>query len=99
MELGKRGTRPYFAVDDTEVGAARVQELGGEANEPMPVPGMGWFSTCKDPHRNEFGLWQTDTSAQLRRSRPVQQKAAPLVVITALRSVTSIRSDLASGAA
>jgi predicted enzyme related to lactoylglutathione lyase len=24
---------------------------------------MGWFSTCKDPHGNEFGLWQTDTSA------------------------------------
>ncbi len=42
---------------------SRVQELGGEANEPMPVPGMGWFSACKDPHGNEFGLWQTDTSA------------------------------------
>ena len=37
--------------------------LGGEANEPMPVPSMGWFSACKDPHGNEFGLWQTDTSA------------------------------------
>jgi predicted enzyme related to lactoylglutathione lyase len=24
---------------------------------------MGWFVTCKDPHGNEFGLWQTDTSA------------------------------------
>ena len=63
MEAGKRGTRPYFAVDDIKAGAARVKELGGEANEPMPVPSMGWFSTCKDPHRNEFGLWQTDTSA------------------------------------
>jgi len=30
-------------------GAARVKELGGEANEPMPG--------------NEFGLWQHDTSA------------------------------------
>jgi predicted enzyme related to lactoylglutathione lyase len=29
----------------------------------MPVPGMGWFSTCTDPHGNEFGLWQHDTSA------------------------------------
>jgi predicted enzyme related to lactoylglutathione lyase len=44
-------------------GAARVTELGGEANEAMPVPGMGWFSACKDPQGNEFGLWQTDTSA------------------------------------
>jgi predicted enzyme related to lactoylglutathione lyase len=29
----------------------------------MPVPQMGWFSTCTDPHGNEFGLWQTDESA------------------------------------
>ena len=38
-------------------------QIGGEANEAMPVPGMGWFSACKDPHGNEFGLWQIDTSA------------------------------------
>jgi len=43
--------------------AARVKELGGEANDPGSVPGMGWFATCKDPHGNEFGLWQNDTSA------------------------------------
>jgi predicted enzyme related to lactoylglutathione lyase len=24
---------------------------------------MGWFSTCRDPQGNEFGLWQTDESA------------------------------------
>ena len=40
-----------------------MNELGGEAGEAMPVPGMGWFVTCKDPHGNEFGLWQTDESA------------------------------------
>jgi predicted enzyme related to lactoylglutathione lyase len=50
-------------VDDINAGAARVRELGGEANEPGPVPGMGWFVTCRDPHGNEFGLWQTDPSA------------------------------------
>jgi predicted enzyme related to lactoylglutathione lyase len=63
MEPAKRGTRPYFDVDDIKAGAARVTELGGEAGDPMPVPSMGWFSTCKDPHGNEFGLWQGDTSA------------------------------------
>jgi predicted enzyme related to lactoylglutathione lyase len=63
MEPGKRGTRSYFAVDDINDGAARVKELGGEADSPMPVPSMGWFATCKDPHGNEFGLWQDDTSA------------------------------------
>jgi predicted enzyme related to lactoylglutathione lyase len=63
MEPGKRGTRPYFSVDDAGTGAARVKELGGEAGDAQPVPNMGWFVTCTDPHGNEFGLWQTDDSA------------------------------------
>jgi predicted enzyme related to lactoylglutathione lyase len=63
MEPGKRGTRTYFDVDDIKAGAARVHELGGQAGEPMPVPSMGWFVTCTDPHGNDFGLWQTDPSA------------------------------------
>lgn len=65
LEPGKRGTRAYFDVDEIEAGVARVNELGGAASEPMPVPGMGWFATCTDPHGNEFGLWQTDESAPL----------------------------------
>jgi|SRR5579864_114539 len=63
MEPGKRGTRPYFSVDDINAGATRVNELGGKAADPRPVPNMGWFVTCTDPHGNEFGLWQTDSSA------------------------------------
>jgi len=63
MEPGKRGARAYFDVDDVKAGAARVKELGGEADEPRPVPGMGWFSTCRDPNGNDFGLWQSDSSA------------------------------------
>lgn len=63
MEPGKRGPRVYFDVDDIHMGAARVNELGGEAGEPMPVPSMGWFLTCKDDQGNEFGLWQTDPNA------------------------------------
>lgn len=59
----KRGTRVYFDVDDINAGAARVKELGGEAEDGMPVPGMGWFSQCKDSEGNEFGLWQTDPNA------------------------------------
>ena len=63
MEPGKRGTRAYFDVDDINIGAARVKELGGEADAPRPVPGRGWFSTCRDTQGNEFGLWQNDPSA------------------------------------
>ena len=57
----KRGTRVYF--DDVDAEAARVKELGGESGDVMPVPGMGWFSICKDTEGNEFGLWQTDSDA------------------------------------
>ena len=60
---GKKGTRPYFDVDDINAGIARVKELGGQADDAMPVPQMGWFATATDPHGNEFGLWQTDPSA------------------------------------
>jgi predicted enzyme related to lactoylglutathione lyase len=59
-----RGTRAYFDVDDVNAGVARVKELGGEAGEALPVPGMGWFAICKDTEGNEFGLWQNDPSAQ-----------------------------------
>jgi predicted enzyme related to lactoylglutathione lyase len=63
MEPGKKGTRPYFSVDDINAGASRVKELGGEAGDAMPVPNMGWFAVCQDPHGNDFGLWQNDESA------------------------------------
>jgi uncharacterized protein len=63
MEPGKRGTRVYFDVDDVKQGAAKVTSLGGTANDPMPVPRMGWFVICTDPHGNEFGLWQSDETA------------------------------------
>jgi hypothetical protein len=59
----KRGTRVYFGVEDVNAESSRVKELGGEAGDAMPVPGMGWFSICKDTEGNEFGLWQNDESA------------------------------------
>jgi predicted enzyme related to lactoylglutathione lyase len=58
-----RGLRVYFDVDDINAGIAKVNELGGEAGEAQPVPGMGWFAMSKDTEGNRFGLWQNDTSA------------------------------------
>ncbi len=60
---GEQGVRVYFDVDDINAGAARVKELGGEAGDPDPVPGFGWFVLCKDTEGNHFGLWQTDATA------------------------------------
>jgi uncharacterized protein len=61
----ERCPRVYFDVDDINAGVARVGELGGKANDPMPVPSMGWFAACTDTEGNPFGLWQTDPSASM----------------------------------
>ena len=55
--------RVYFDVDDINAGAAKLRELGGEGDDPQPVPGMGWFVTGKDTEGNPIGLWQNDPSA------------------------------------
>jgi predicted enzyme related to lactoylglutathione lyase len=57
--------RPYFDVDDINAGVARVRELGGSADDPQPVPTMGWFATGADTEGNPIGLWQTDPDAQM----------------------------------
>src|SRR5688572_19319591 len=62
---GASGIRVYFDVDDINAGAGRVRELGGQSDDPMPVPSMGWFAQCKDTEGNDFGLWQTDPSASM----------------------------------
>jgi predicted enzyme related to lactoylglutathione lyase len=62
MEPGKHGLRVYFDVDDVEAASQRVADLGGRAGDPVPIPNMGRFSICSDPHGNEFGLWQSDDS-------------------------------------
>ena len=62
-QSGETGLKVYFDTDDIDATAARVRELGGSAEEKMPVPSMGWFAPCKDPEGNEFSLWQADDSA------------------------------------
>lgn len=53
----------YFNVENIEETIAKVQDLGGKAEEKKPVPGMGWFTACKDSEGNVFHLWQTDEKA------------------------------------
>ena len=45
----KRGARVYFDVDDINTGVARVNELGGEAGEPMPVPAWAGSRPARTP--------------------------------------------------
>lgn len=65
MRPGERGPIAYLDVDDIDAGTGRVTELGGTTGEKMPVPGMGWFAVCTDPHGNTFGLWHDDPDARM----------------------------------
>lgn len=63
MKAGLHGGDPnpgilvFFSVDDLEAAAARVKELGGEAEEPSgEEPGFGRFCMCRDPQGVSFGL-------------------------------------------
>ena len=67
----KRGPRVYFDVEDIKAGAAQVDELGGQAGDAMPVPGMGWFSICKDT-RGTSSVSGRTTSPLPRPARSAQ---------------------------
>ncbi len=54
----------YFDTDDIDASVAKVRELGGEAADKQPIPGVGWFSGCSDIEGNAFSLFQSDESAQ-----------------------------------
>jgi uncharacterized protein len=60
--------RVYFDVDDINAGVATVKKNGGSAEDPQPVPGMGWFAPGTDTEGNPIGLWQTDPSASMPES-------------------------------
>jgi predicted enzyme related to lactoylglutathione lyase len=53
----------YHDVADIDASLAKVRELGGEAEDKMPVPTFGWFAACKDSEGNAFHLWQNDSGA------------------------------------
>jgi uncharacterized protein len=55
--------RIYFATADIDASAKRVHELGGTAEEIMPVPGMGRIVHCKDDQGTPFSLYQADPQA------------------------------------
>jgi uncharacterized protein len=60
---GERGPVVYYDVDDVDATVARVRELGGEAEDKQPIPGIGWFARCRDTEGNLFSLYKSDESA------------------------------------
>ena len=60
---GEKGIKVYFEVDDIDAELGRIRDAGGETEEKMPVPSMGWFAHAKDTEGNPFSVWQSDESA------------------------------------
>jgi predicted enzyme related to lactoylglutathione lyase len=53
----------YFDTNDIDASVVKVRELGGKAEDKMPVPTHGWFAACSDSEGNAFHLWQSDPAA------------------------------------
>lgn len=52
----------YFDTDDIDASIAKVRELGGQADDKMPIPQIGWFTHCTDTEGIAFSLFQSDES-------------------------------------
>ena len=62
----------YFDTDDIDASIGKVRELGGKADDKLPIPGQGWFSGCVDTEGNKFSLYQNDPSVTME----TEQQAA-----------------------
>jgi predicted enzyme related to lactoylglutathione lyase len=67
---GDGGTLVYYGGDDIDADIAKVRGAGGEAEDKQPIPGVGWFTRCKDTEGNSFGLFQSDESVTMPEGAP-----------------------------
>jgi uncharacterized protein len=70
MEGAEPGTVIYYGSEDIDADLAKVRELGGEAEDKQPIPGVGWFARCKDTEGNAFSLFQGDESVTMPEGAP-----------------------------
>ena len=65
----KRGLMVYYDVDDIDAHVVKVRDSGGEAEDKMPVPSMGWFSQCRTPRATPSGSGRRTRPRPCRRAR------------------------------
>ena len=54
-----------ISVENLDESLEQIKKAGGEVTMPKtPIPGIGWFTYCKDPEGNLFGILQSDMSAK-----------------------------------
>ena len=66
----------YFETDDIDAELGRIRDSGGDTEDKMPVPSMGWFAHAKDPEGNPFGVWQTDENAPVPEGMGAQSASS-----------------------
>lgn len=53
-----------MSVPSIEGSIAQIKEHGGGVvQDKTPIPGMGWFATCRDSEGNKIGLFTNDEKA------------------------------------
>ena len=67
-EGAAKGLIVYFISEDIDADLARVRELGGKADDKLPIPGIGWFARAHDTEGNAFSLFQGDESVPHQES-------------------------------
>jgi uncharacterized protein len=61
-----RETSVTMGVDSIEDTMKQVESAGGTVVQgKTPIPGMGYFATCKDTEGNPFGLFTEDPNATM----------------------------------
>ena len=60
----ERGPIVYFDTDDIDATVARINELGGKAEQKQAIPGVGWYARARDTEGNAISLFQSDESVE-----------------------------------
>jgi predicted enzyme related to lactoylglutathione lyase len=50
--------RALDGTDDIERSIARVRDLGGQAEDKIAIPGLGYYAPCVDTEGNHFSLYE-----------------------------------------
>jgi predicted enzyme related to lactoylglutathione lyase len=55
----------YINVTSVDDYSSKVKDLGGNVLSPKhAVPGLGYFVLCQDTEKNNFALWESDSTAK-----------------------------------
>ncbi|MFN2472290.1 MAG: VOC family protein [Gaiellaceae bacterium] len=72
----ERGPVVYFEADEIDNEIAHVRELGGQAEDKSPIPGVGWYARCHDTEGNQFSLFENDESVPMPQSTAATSERA-----------------------